>query len=187
MLIVQYLWVCLICSNVGCGRYKAGHSLQHQKKTGHHFSKDLYSGRIWDYITDIFVHRLIQDNKDNSFLNLPEGQTLQDESQNSEKIQRIDNQIWEYCYVISQQMEEQRKFFESQIKEAEEEFKGEKEYKQLEEIQQEKEKKLNELRQNNSQIKQEILKNEKNFKFNNIINMLYNIIFFTLQYIIFQK
>lgn len=28
---------------------------------------------------------------------------------------RVDNAIWEYCYVISHQMEEQRKFFEKKL------------------------------------------------------------------------
>ncbi|CAD7966479.1 unnamed protein product [Amoebophrya sp. A25] len=54
----QELWLCLVCGFVGCSRYARGqHSLLHQKATGHRFSLELRSGRIWDYAGDVFVHR----------------------------------------------------------------------------------------------------------------------------------
>lgn len=54
------LWVCLICATVGCGRYKAGHAHRHFKETGHLYSLELESQRVWDYAGDGYVHRLIQ-------------------------------------------------------------------------------------------------------------------------------
>lgn len=45
-----------------------------------------------------------------------EGQLKQEDKISGE---RVDNAIWEYCYVISHQMEEQRKYFEKKIEEVE--------------------------------------------------------------------
>jgi len=57
----QEIWVCLICGHLGCGRYAAGHSLDHSYERQHRFCLEIASGRIWDYSGDVFVHRrLIQ-------------------------------------------------------------------------------------------------------------------------------
>jgi len=57
----EEIWVCLACGQAGCGRYSAGkHSLSHyQNSSGplHRFCMELRSGRIWDYLGDVFVHR----------------------------------------------------------------------------------------------------------------------------------
>ncbi|KAE8260713.1 hypothetical protein A4X13_0g184 [Tilletia indica] len=67
------LWVCLICASVGCGRYKAGHAQQHFQETGHLYSLELETQRVWDYAGDGYVHRLIQNKADGKLVELPSG------------------------------------------------------------------------------------------------------------------
>jgi len=43
------LWVCLTCGFVGCGRYSNKHSIAHFQRTGHPYSLELATLRIWDY------------------------------------------------------------------------------------------------------------------------------------------
>ncbi|GAA5874712.1 hypothetical protein JCM3774_004790 [Rhodotorula dairenensis] len=54
------LWICVICGNVGCGRYQGGHAHSHYTETGHSFSLEIETGRIWSYLDDEYVHRLIR-------------------------------------------------------------------------------------------------------------------------------
>ncbi|GAA5841005.1 hypothetical protein JCM11251_006781 [Rhodosporidiobolus azoricus] len=54
------LWVCVICANVGCGRYQGGHAHSHFGETGHSYSLEIETGRIWSYLDDEYVHRLIR-------------------------------------------------------------------------------------------------------------------------------
>ena len=54
------LWTCLICGVVGCGRYENRHAVAHWTETGHCYSLEIGSGRVWDYSRDQFVHRLIE-------------------------------------------------------------------------------------------------------------------------------
>lgn len=55
------LWACLICGSVGCGRYDDGkHALAHFHETNHCYAIELRTQRVWDYVRDGFVHRLIQ-------------------------------------------------------------------------------------------------------------------------------
>jgi Zn-finger in ubiquitin-hydrolases and other protein len=54
----ETLWVCLTCGFVGCGRYSNKHAAQHFSETGHPFSLELATLRIWNYLDgDAFVHR----------------------------------------------------------------------------------------------------------------------------------
>lgn len=52
----ENLWICLICANLGCGRYKGGHAHNHFARTGHAFALKLDSHHIWDYTSDKYVH-----------------------------------------------------------------------------------------------------------------------------------
>ena len=54
------LWACLICGSVGCGRYDGKDALEHWRETGHCYAMELRTQRVWDYVRDGFVHRLIQ-------------------------------------------------------------------------------------------------------------------------------
>ena len=65
-------WLCLLCGNVGCGRYAKGHAESHSKISNHRLSLEISTGRIWDYIGDIFVHRRIVSQPSAPILDLPE-------------------------------------------------------------------------------------------------------------------
>ena len=58
------LWICLVCGYVGCGRYAGGHAHQHFLDTQHCYSMELGHNRVWDYVGDSFVHRLVQSQED---------------------------------------------------------------------------------------------------------------------------
>ena len=53
----ETLWVCLTCGFVGCGRYSHRHAAQHFEESGHPYSLELATLRIWDYSTGEYAHR----------------------------------------------------------------------------------------------------------------------------------
>jgi len=55
------LWMCLVCGAIGCGRDTKSHALAHFTETQHTYSMNLETKRVWDYISDNYVHRIIQD------------------------------------------------------------------------------------------------------------------------------
>ncbi|TBT99523.1 RING finger domain-containing protein, partial [Hamiltosporidium magnivora] len=98
------LWACLICGNLGCGRYNNGHANKHFKEFDHFFSLELNTKRVWDYVSDNYVHRIVQ--------SINEGKLVQVDG-NIEKAEDIKN---EYENLLIAQMESQRIFYESKIK-----------------------------------------------------------------------
>ncbi|GAX80832.1 hypothetical protein CEUSTIGMA_g8267.t1 [Chlamydomonas eustigma] len=65
------LWICLICGHIGCGRYKAGHAYDHWKGSQHCYALELETQRVWDYVGDNYVHRLIQSKTDGKLVEVP--------------------------------------------------------------------------------------------------------------------
>lgn len=57
----QQVWLCLICGQGGCGRYQARHAHAHHQQTGHNWAIEQSSHRVWDYLGDRHVHRMIKD------------------------------------------------------------------------------------------------------------------------------
>jgi BRCA1-associated protein len=65
---VKSLWICLICGNIGCGRfcdflliffffffrYEKTHAQQHFVNTSHNYALELDTQRVWDYTRDGF-------------------------------------------------------------------------------------------------------------------------------------
>lgn len=49
------IWVCLLCSNGGCGYYSRQHAKDHFETSGHALCIELATGRVWDYAGDRFV------------------------------------------------------------------------------------------------------------------------------------
>jgi BRCA1-associated protein len=64
------LWICLICGNVGCGRYNNKHAEAHCGETQHIYAMQLGTNRVWDYAGDNFVHRLVQNKADGKLVEL---------------------------------------------------------------------------------------------------------------------
>ncbi|XP_057534414.1 BRAP2 RING ZnF UBP domain-containing protein 2 isoform X2 [Amaranthus tricolor] len=121
----ENLWICVICGFVGCGRYKEEHAFIHWKETQHCYSLDLETRRVWDYVGDNYVHRLIQSKTDGKLveLNVPcSHDTGISEAILSSKVEAIVN---EYNELLSTQLENQKLYFESLLHEVKEETKRE--------------------------------------------------------------
>jgi BRCA1-associated protein len=73
------LWICLICGNIGCGRYQNAHAYDHFVKTNHLFALDLATNHVWDYAGDQYVHRLYQNKDDGKLLHQDRIDTWQDQ------------------------------------------------------------------------------------------------------------
>ncbi|KAH9888935.1 zf-UBP-domain-containing protein [Cubamyces lactineus] len=121
------LWICLICGNIGCGRYGRAHAHAHYLSTTHLYALELETQRVWDYAGDGYVHRLIQNKADGKLVELPSaaaavgtrsdsgggGPTAAD-ALTAEKIEAIGI---EYSYLLTSQLDSQRTFYEEQTAE----------------------------------------------------------------------
>ncbi|KAI1124222.1 Zn-finger in ubiquitin-hydrolase [Nemania abortiva] len=114
------LWICLICGNVGCGRYKRGHAKEHWKNTAHTFSLELSTQHVWDYAGDMWVHRLIRDKGDGKLVELPGHQQMGSRNQGEDVVPRIklENIGMEYTHLLTSQLESQRLYFEEMLSKA---------------------------------------------------------------------
>ncbi|GAB4850049.1 BRAP2 RING ZnF UBP domain-containing protein 2, variant 2 [Ancistrocladus abbreviatus] len=130
----ENLWMCVICGFVGCGRYKEGHAIMHWKETQHCYSLELETQRVWDYVGDNYVHRLIQSKTDGKLVELNlhcqhagNGCGSCDCSADpgiSEVIlkSKVEAIVNEYNELLSSQLESQRLYYESQLQEVKEEI-----------------------------------------------------------------
>ena len=116
------LWQCLLCGKVGCGRYEGKHAYTHFEETGHTFSMDLESKRVWDYAGDAYVHRIIQDaaKPGEKLVELPGRQREPTALQGQEDIEvaKMDNIALEYTHLLTSQLESQRAYFEEVVERA---------------------------------------------------------------------
>lgn len=111
----ESLWICLICGHVGCGRYVQGHASQHFMETQHCYSMQLGNNRVWDYVGDNFVHRLLQNKEDGKMVALgagQEGSTFEKPPGSEEK---VDSLQLEFTYLLTSQLESQRQYFEEKM------------------------------------------------------------------------
>ncbi|CAG8976101.1 hypothetical protein HYALB_00002380 [Hymenoscyphus albidus] len=119
------LWICLICGNVGCGRYKGGHAKEHWKEVAHNFALEIETQHVWDYAGDMWVHRLIRDKGDEKLIELPSssrpmgygGERGRHEMQNMEMVPRekLEGIGMEYTHLLTSQLESQRVYFEELV------------------------------------------------------------------------
>jgi BRCA1-associated protein len=121
------LWICLICGNVGCGRYGRAHAHAHYQATTHLYALELETQRVWDYAGDGYVHRLIQNKADGKLVELPSAASStglasrdsglgpsQADALSAEKIEAIGI---EYSYLLTSQLDSQRSYYEDQTTE----------------------------------------------------------------------
>nr|XP_043606179.1 BRAP2 RING ZnF UBP domain-containing protein 2 [Erigeron canadensis] len=121
-------WICLLCGFVGCGRYKEGHAIEHWKETQHCYSLDVESRRVWDYVGDNYVHRLILSKTDGKLVELNHHGEHTDgdyeygtdpgfqEALLNSRVESIKN---EYDELLTTQLENQKIYFESLLNEFE--------------------------------------------------------------------
>uniref|UniRef100_A0A1B6CU37 BRCA1-associated protein n=1 Tax=Clastoptera arizonana TaxID=38151 RepID=A0A1B6CU37_9HEMI len=104
----ESLWICLICGHVGCGRYVQGHAYNHYIETQHCYSMQLENNRVWDYVGDNFVHRLLQNKSDGK---LVEGHSPGKE----DSYEKIDSMQLEFTYLLTSQLDSQKKYYEEMV------------------------------------------------------------------------
>ncbi|CAA6670217.1 unnamed protein product [Spirodela intermedia] len=124
----ENLWMCVTCGFIGCGRYREGHAIKHWKETQHCYSLELETQRVWDYVGDNYVHRLIQSKTDGKLVEFDCGHVADtceiceggadSEALFSSKIEAI---FEEYNLLLTTQLENQRKYFESVLLEVRQE------------------------------------------------------------------
>lgn len=82
---------------------------------------DLTSQRVWDYLGDGYVHRIIQGKSDGKLLELPaRGDSALDPPDWSDAVPRekFENISVEYTHLLTSQLESQRVYFEEQVERA---------------------------------------------------------------------
>jgi Zn-finger in ubiquitin-hydrolases and other protein/BRCA1-associated protein 2/Ring finger domain len=138
---LEDLWICLVCGNVGCGRYSGGHAVDHFEQTDHSYALDVNTRRVWDYVEDEFVHRLIAHKRSQKLTGMsvrdrlygdraiPSGtdtdslmsrsgraaNRLVRSSGDEYSSLKLEELMIEYNYLLSSQLETQRLFFQQQL------------------------------------------------------------------------
>jgi len=126
------LWICLVCGYVGCGRYAGGHAHAHFSETQHCYSMELGHNRVWDYVGDNFVHRLVQNTGDGKLVEQEDssggGKQKQEGGLQSDvdgvivcNEEKMDSLQLEYTYLLTSQLEDQRSYFQTKLGRVEEE------------------------------------------------------------------
>lgn len=110
----EALWICLICGHVGCGRYQGGHAASHYRATNHTYAMQLGTSSVWDYAGDNFVHRLYQNKTD--------GKLVAMQSPGEEGEEKIDSMQLEFTYLLTSQLDTQRKYYEERLSQLENDF-----------------------------------------------------------------
>lgn len=126
------LWVCLICGNIGCGRYDGAHAFAHYEETSHCYAMDLSTQHVWDYAGDGYVHRLIQSKPDfqpqqkhhdpletgSGARPRHENEAYRAEGEDLVPREKMESMANEYTYLLTSQLEGQRRYFEEQVERA---------------------------------------------------------------------
>lgn len=116
------LWCCLICGHVGCSRYSSKHAIDHYKDSGHCFSVDLNTSRVWDYAEDKYVHRLVQNISDGKLVEISGtsngftgNQRDSVTSENAKKGISNNEDNLEYIQLLLSQLESQQTYYENKL------------------------------------------------------------------------
>ncbi|KAL2059470.1 hypothetical protein ABVK25_000763 [Lepraria finkii] len=116
------LWICLICGNVGCGRYDEAHAYGHYTQSLHCFAMDMTTQRVWDYASDGYVHRIVQNKTDGKFVELTptstQAPTHDDDFGDYVPREKLDNIGLEYTHLLTSQLDSQRMYFEEILERA---------------------------------------------------------------------
>lgn len=109
----ESLWMCIICGHVACGRYISGHAYDHFAETQHTYAMQLSDSQVWDYAGDNYVHRLV--------VNKTDGKPVEVEGADAHRVaeEKIEAVQLEYTYLLTQQLESQRKYYEKLLKDNE--------------------------------------------------------------------
>uniref|UniRef100_A0A915L0T6 Uncharacterized protein n=1 Tax=Romanomermis culicivorax TaxID=13658 RepID=A0A915L0T6_ROMCU len=81
---------------------------RHFKETQHTFSLEVGGQRVWDYAGDNYVHRLIQSKSDGKVVEFDNSDEIHSE-------EKLDGITLEYTYLLTNQLESQRLYFEEKV------------------------------------------------------------------------
>jgi len=119
------LWICLICGNIGCGRYDSAHAFAHYEATSHSYAMDIATQHVWDYAGDGYVHRLIQTKADGKLMDLPAAYSHNNGNsamtgfgEDTVPREKLDNMGMEYALLLTSQLDSQRLYFQEQVERA---------------------------------------------------------------------
>lgn len=123
------IWVCLICGSLGCGRYDGAHAYAHYEATSHCYAMDISTQHVWDYAGDGYVHRLIQSKPEDARpIDPPSSITARPPRHANEAFraepgdsvprEKMESMAAEYTYLLTSQLEGQRRYFEEQVERA---------------------------------------------------------------------
>lgn len=81
---------------------------------------DIATQHIWDYVSDEYVHRLIQDKSDGKLVELPSSTASRGTEIESEPVpqDKLENMSVEYTHLLTSQLDSQRLYFEEQVERA---------------------------------------------------------------------
>jgi hypothetical protein len=133
--VAESLWTCLVCATVNCGRAANKHALAHFHESGHAFSLEIATGRIWSYVGDAYVHRLMHAGVESVGAQSPaesggggtslvvkpsKAVAVATESQQMDELfDKDDAMEAEYTYLLTSQLAAQRRHFEQSLHAAE--------------------------------------------------------------------
>lgn len=109
----ESLWMCIICGYISCGRYIKGHAYEHFTQTQHTYAMQLTDNQVWDYAGDNYVHRLLANKTDGKPVEVEGADAYRQAEEKVEGVQL------EYTYLLTQQLESQRKYYERLMREHE--------------------------------------------------------------------
>lgn len=109
----ESLWMCITCGHVACGRYINGHAYDHFSETQHTYAMQLTDNQVWDYAGDNYVHRLLANKTDGKPVEVEGADAYRQAEEKVEAVQL------EYTYLLTQQLESQRKYYEKLLKDSE--------------------------------------------------------------------
>uniref|UniRef100_A0A6G1SEX2 BRCA1-associated protein n=1 Tax=Aceria tosichella TaxID=561515 RepID=A0A6G1SEX2_9ACAR len=157
----ESLWMCVICGYIACGRYINGHAYDHFAQTQHTYAMQLTDNQVWDYAGDNYVHRLLANKSDGKPVEVEGADAYRQAEEKVEGVQL------EYTYLLTQQLESQRKYYERLMKEAEKKCQNDiaaitNDYKRVSENFEALEEKYNRLVKDNSAIEKKLKKTQAN-------------------------
>lgn len=100
------LWICLICGHAGCKDNRLNHALLHYKDTDHPYALEIETQRVWDYVGDGYVHRLIQNMVDGKIVELSNSdeQTIPED--------KMESLTSEFSFLLTTKLDSQRIYYE---------------------------------------------------------------------------
>ncbi|KAI0272470.1 BRCA1-associated protein [Gloeopeniophorella convolvens] len=99
------LWICLICGNIGCGRYGRAHARAHYERTTHLYALELETQRADGKLVELPSASMRSGDEGGG------GGPSASDSLTAEKIEAIGI---EYSYLLTSQLDSQREFYEEQ-------------------------------------------------------------------------